>query len=161
MILVIFVNWHYREKPRPHKSGYFWNHIYIHFSQESAFRLVFRPRAKPVNPLTETLGWFSNRTGTSVDDGKARGKDWTRLPVLNLLLCHWSSQLFDLRVSSSTDVPVLLLNQPTISWQRESARKGLNAIFDAQFAALPLVKPVVWFARVVVNWRSRSIAKSA
>ena len=23
MILVIFVDWHYREKPRPHKSGYF------------------------------------------------------------------------------------------------------------------------------------------
>ena len=84
-----------------------------------------------------------------------------RFPVLNLLLSHWSSQLFDLHVSSSTDVPVLLLNQPTISWQRESARKGLNAISDAQFAALPLVKPVVWFARVVVNWRSRSIAKSA
>ena len=23
MILVIFVDWHYREKPRPYKSGYF------------------------------------------------------------------------------------------------------------------------------------------
>ena len=114
MILVIFVNWHHREKPRPHKSGYFWNHNYIHFSHESTFRLVFRPRAKAVNPLTETLGWLSNRTGTSVDDRKARGKDWTRLPVLNLLLCDWSSQLFDLRASSSTDVPVLLLNQPDI-----------------------------------------------
>ena len=44
MILV----WHYREKPRPHKSGY--------FSHESAFRLVFRAHKKPVNPLTETLG---------------------------------------------------------------------------------------------------------
>ena len=33
--------------------------------------------------------------------------------MLNLLLCHWSSQLFDLRAPSSTDVPVLLLNQPT------------------------------------------------
>ena len=110
----IFVNWHFREKPRPHKSRYFWNLIYIHFSHESAVRLVFRPRPKPVNPLTETLGWFSNRTGTSVDDGKARGKDWTRLTVLNSLLCHWSSQLFDLHASSSTDVPVLLLNQPTI-----------------------------------------------
>ena len=30
----------------------------------------------------------------------------------NLSLCHWSSQLFDLRAPSSTDVPVLLLNQP-------------------------------------------------
>ena len=31
--------------------------------------------------------------------------------MVYLPLCHWSSQLFDLRVSSSTDVPVLLLNQ--------------------------------------------------
>ena len=57
-------------------------------------------------------GWFSNRTGTPVDDGKARGKDWTLLPVPNLPLCDWSSQLVDLRAQSSTDVPVLLLNQP-------------------------------------------------
>ena len=28
----------------------------------------------------------------------------------NLPLCDWSSQLFDLRAPSSTDVPVLLLN---------------------------------------------------
>ena len=48
-----------------------------------------------------------------------------------------------------------------VSWRRESARKGLNTTSDAQFAALPLVKPVVWFARVFVNWRSRSVAKSA
>ena len=27
-------------------------------------------------------------------------------------LCHWSSHLFDLRAPSSTDVGVLLLNQP-------------------------------------------------
>ena len=30
----------------------------------------------------------------------------------NLPLCDWSSQLFDLRAPSLTDVPVLLLNQP-------------------------------------------------
>ena len=30
----------------------------------------------------------------------------------NLPHSHWSSQLFDLRAPSSTDVPVLLLNQP-------------------------------------------------
>ena len=36
-----------------------------------------------------------------------------RLSVHNLLLCHWSSQLFDLcAVSSTEDVPVLLLNKP-------------------------------------------------
>ena len=60
----------------------------------------------------DIIGWFSNKTGTSVDDGKARGKDWTRLPVPNLPLCHWSSQLFNLRAPSSTEVPVLVLNQP-------------------------------------------------
>ena len=40
-------------------------------------------------------------------------------------------------------------------------RKGLNMTSRAQFATLPLVKPVVWFARAVVNWPSRSVAKSA
>ena len=48
-----------------------------------------------------------------------------------------------------------------VIWRRESARKGLNSTSGAQFAALSLVKPVVWFARAVVNWRSRSVAKSA
>ena len=32
--------------------------------------------------------------------------------MLNLPLCDWSFQLFDLCALSSTDVPVLLLNQP-------------------------------------------------
>ena len=36
------------------------------------------------------------------------------LPVPNLLLCHWPSQLFNLRTPLSTDVPVLLLNQPIV-----------------------------------------------
>ena len=62
--------------------------------------------------FTTAIGWFSNRTGTSVDDRRARGKD-------------------------------------------------LNTTSGAQFAALPLVNPVVWFERAVVNWRSRSVAKSA
>ena len=62
-----------------------------------------------------SLGWFNNRTGKSVDDGKARRKDCAQLPMLNLPLYHWSSQLFDLCVPS-TDVWVLLLNQPIISY---------------------------------------------
>ena len=37
----------------------------------------------------------------------------TQPPVLNLPLCHWSSKFFDLPTPSLTDVPVLLLNQPT------------------------------------------------
>ena len=47
--------------------------------------------------------------------GKRAERTKPRLPVLNLPLCHWSSQLFDLRAPSSTDVPVLLLNQPSAS----------------------------------------------
>ena len=68
------------------------------------------------------IGWSSNRTGRTVDDGKARGKDWTLLPVANLPLCHWSSHLFDLRAPSSTDVSVLLLNQPNIEVNNRSSR---------------------------------------
>ena len=41
------------------------------------------------------------------------------------------------------------------------ARWGLKSTSGAQFAAVLLVKPVVWFAHAVVNWRSRSVAKSA
>ena len=33
----------------------------------------------------------------------------------SLPLCHWSSQLFDLCAPSSTDVPVMLLNQPIMA----------------------------------------------
>ena len=43
----------------------------------------------------------------------------------NLPLCHWSSQLFDLRAPSSTDVPVLLLNQPIIILQMEKVEEDL------------------------------------
>ena len=40
------------------------------------------------------------------------------LPVPNLPLCHLSSQSFDLHALSSTDVPILLLNQPNNLWKR-------------------------------------------
>ena len=49
-----------------------------------------------------------------------------------------------------------------VSWQWETFRKGLNVTSGAQLmAALPLVKPVVWFVLTVVNWCSCSVAKSA
>ena len=70
--------------------------------------------------IVSTLGWFSNRTGTSVNDGKVREKNWTWLQVPNLPLCHWSSQLFNLHALSSTDVPALLLNQPNVQHQVHS-----------------------------------------
>ena len=50
--------------------------------------------------------------------GKRAERTKHDLPVLNLPLCHWSSQLFDLRAPSSTDVPVLLLNQPIVGFNR-------------------------------------------
>ena len=64
---------------------------------------------------------LSNTTGTSFDNGKGRGKDLTRIPVLNLPLCHWSSQLFDLRVPSSTDVPALVI--------QASSRREMGYVF--------------------------------
>ena len=89
------------ESSRYRMSEHFW-HPVAHV-QKLQMTLAYVP-----------LGWYSNRTGTSVDDGKAREKDWTRLPEPNLQLCYWSSQLFNLRTPSSFDVPVLLPNQPII-----------------------------------------------
>ena len=52
----------------------------------------------------------------------------------NLPLCHWSSQSFNLHAPSSTNVPVLLLNQPNrfikqqngnISWRRRAQIRQL------------------------------------
>ena len=87
--------------------------------------------------LLSIIGWFSNRTGTSVGDGKARRKDWTQLLVPNLPLCHWSSQVSDLRAPSSTDVPVLLLNQANLQqgpkkrdqlWERDTVKLWDNPV---------------------------------
>ena len=46
----------YERNEKKKKSGYFYGAFISIFSHESAFRLVFRPHTKPVNPLTETLG---------------------------------------------------------------------------------------------------------
>ena len=47
----------------------------------------------------------------------------------NLPLCHWSSQLFDLHAPSSTDDPVLLLNQPLVLTTPHLKRKRRNLMF--------------------------------
>ena len=57
-------------------------------------------------------------------------------------------------------IRLIYQQEENVSWRQESARKGLNTTSGAQFAALPLVKSVVWFARPVVNWRSCSVSKS-
>jgi len=40
------------------------------------------------------LEWFSNRTGTSVEDGISRGIVWTRLPVIFLTFQGWTRVAF-------------------------------------------------------------------
>ena len=74
------------------------------------------------------LGWFSNRRGRHFTTGK-RAERTTRLPVPNLPLSHWSSQLFDLRAPLSTDVAVLLLSQPS---REKSKGKGLFSFLFSQ-----------------------------
>ena len=102
----------------------------------------------------KSLGWFSNRMGTSVDNVKARGKDWTRLPVPNLPLCHWWSQLFDLRAPSSTDVPVLLLNQRIKSGRNWSCSRRCSLRKQTTFHDATTCFPAKWRLR---NERRNSI----
>ena len=67
--------------------------------------------------ISTNVNLRKKRTGTSVDDLKARGKDQIRLPLPNLPFCHRSSQMFDLRAPLSNDVPVMLLNRPIYVFQ--------------------------------------------
>ena len=62
--------------------------------------------------------------------------------------------------SESSHRNISICNGTGASVDDGKARKGLNTTSGAQLASLPLVKPVVWFARgVVVIWRSRFIAR--
>ena len=89
--------------------------------------------------VTETVGWFSNRTGTSVDDGARKSNNW---------LDQWQSGKFSTasRVSSftrdfplSTDVSVLLLKQISIKVVNGSTEfflkgmNGMNALLHNEF----------------------------
>ena len=55
-----------------------------------------------------------------------RAEGTTQLPVPNVPLSHWSSQLFDLRAQWSTDVAVLLLSQLS---REKSKGEGLFSFF--------------------------------
>ena len=97
------------------------------------------------------LDWVSNRTGTSFGHGKARG-----LPVSNLPPCHWSSQLFDLRAPWSTDVPVLLLNQPNVSMSDFQPESHLSTSWEnsQHFETPPMINPRndVWETSVKIPY---------
>ena len=77
----------YRRKDQQCRNGRATERIRIINQNHVVYTFAFRA----VWLTGRVLGWFSNRTETSVDEGKARGKDWTPFPVPNLLLCHWSS----------------------------------------------------------------------
>ena len=89
----------------------------------------------------------------SVDDSSI----WPNIEIL------WSKLHCSLCMDRRTvDLNLILVAATTdgnVCWRRKSARKGLiNAASGAQFAPLPLVQPVVWIARAVVSWLSRSVA---
>ena len=62
----------------------------------------------------------------------------------NLPLCLWSSQLFDLRAPWSTDVPVLLLNQPKLLYQgmRELMKRRMRKLKKYQELKREIAKTV-------------------
>ena len=55
-------------------------------------------------------------------------------------MANWSSQLFDLRAPSSTDVPVLLLNQPFCSPARPQQRSQKSLRKSARPSFLRVLK---------------------
>ena len=68
-----------------------------------------------------------------------------------------TSQLVQTRLLYRADLATERESQLTTGKRAESTKRD----FRCQFAGLPLVKPVVWFARAVFNWSSLSVAKSA
>ena len=90
-------------------------------------------------------------TVKAVDDSSI----WPNIEILwSKLYC---SLCMDRRTVDLNLIPVAATTDGNVCWRRKSARKGLNATSDVQFVPLPLVKPVVWIARAVVSWGSRSV----
>ena len=58
------------------------------------------------------LGWFSNRTGTSNDNGARKSNNWLDQWLSENWLPEVEFSPFHALSPSSNDVPVLLLNQP-------------------------------------------------
>ena len=66
---------------------------------------------------------FSNRTGTSDDDCRARGITW-------ILVWFDHIWVFVLHTPSSSDVPVLLLNQPLLDYKKSPLTLSPSSIFE-------------------------------
>ena len=78
------------------------------------------------------LGWFSNRMGKSVDDGTCKLKNWLDQLQGNKLGSGSHIQSFPCAFSWSTDVPILLLNQPNILF-RVAAKLTWSEVLRAVF----------------------------
>ena len=91
-----------------------------------------------------------------------------KLPVLNLPLCHWSSQSFLWTktwicfkfAKRKYDANLCKLGT-TFAQIYSPVCKNLNHGCAEQFWSKSIFSSSVWFARAVENWRSRSVAKSA
>ena len=83
-------------------------------SRSHIWSLFFGPCCK--------LAWFSNRTGTSVDDGARKSDTWLDQWQSGKLGTKSCVQSFLCAFPSPTDVPVLLLNQPIM----DRSARGTN-----------------------------------
>ena len=83
-------------------------------SQNDDGQQVFPPKRRQFKGAhyLVILGRFGNRTGTSVDDGGRRSNNWLDQWQSDKLGTRSRVQFFPRAFPSSTDVPVLLLNQP-------------------------------------------------
>ena len=93
----------------------------------------------PLPFVRSLIGWFSNRTGASVDDGAHKSNNW----LTNGRAANWAPEVefrpFCALTPSSNDVPVLLLNQPNDNmtcYCTESCLAGLRIAVVAGFFIL-------------------------
>ena len=71
----------------------------------------------PSVPLNKLLVWFSNRTGTSVDNGARKSNNWLDQWQSGKLGTGSRVYSFPLPFPLPTDVPVMWLNQPNYPCQ--------------------------------------------
>ena len=69
------------------------------------------------------VGWFSYRTGTSVDDGVRKSTNWLDQWLSGKVGTGSRVKSFSRALPSSNDVPALLLNQPNSEFTQEDVRQ--------------------------------------
>ena len=97
------------------------------------------------SPRSSLLGWFCNRTGTSVNDDARKSNNWLDQWHSGKLSTGSRVESFPRAFPSSTDVPVLLVNQPVYfrdgpydtapKYGTESIRYGMLHFRDRRSAA--------------------------